>query len=460
MGEKNSLFRVPYKYEARDYQKPFWEAMASGKKRACLTWHRRSGKDLTVWNYMICMAVLKPGNYFYLFPSYSQGRKVIWDGKDREGNTFLSYIHPDLIIGTPNSTMMQIKLRCKRDKNSNEDGKKYSMIQILGSDNYDSIMGTSMQGAVFSEYSIQDPSAWQYMMPILLETGGWAIFVQTPRGHNHGKSLYDMSSQNPSWFCEKLSVEDTIHEGKRVISDEVIEEERKAGTSEDLIQQEFYVSFNMGIDGSFYGWYLEQAEKEERITIVPWKSHMPVYIAMDLGYSDYTSICFFQICQKEIHVIDYFEDQNRDFSYYVKKIKEKPYNYKQYFAPHDAANKSLSTGLSVQEVSGSLGIPLTILPTQQLGLYDGIECVRSAFGSIWIDKTNCAKLVKSLQNYQKIRDPKNHVYRDKPAHTWASHGADAFRYMCISAKLYGNSSGSINDEEYKKMRNKYIPSFT
>jgi len=56
---------------------------------------------------------------------------------------------------------------------------------------------------------MQDPRAWDYMRPILRENGGWAIFDYTPRGKNHGYSLYQMARQNPEWYAEVLSISDT-----------------------------------------------------------------------------------------------------------------------------------------------------------------------------------------------------------------------------------------------------------
>jgi hypothetical protein len=44
---------IPYKYSAREYQKPFWVAMNIKKLlRAVLVWHRRSGKDKTLVNFV------------------------------------------------------------------------------------------------------------------------------------------------------------------------------------------------------------------------------------------------------------------------------------------------------------------------------------------------------------------------------------------------------------------------
>ena len=855
---------MPYDYVARDYQMPFWRAAAQGYKRFCLVWHRRAGKEKTCWNYMLMKAFWEPGIYYYFFPHFSQGRKIIWDGMDKSGKRFLEHVPERLLARKPNSTNMQLTIKCAPDPKKQKG--RTSTVQIIGCNNYDAIVGTNPTGCVFSEYSIQDPNAWQLIRPILAENKGWAIFnfcvapetlvitengmqeisevvpnskpgftdidlnvlgldgynkatcfynggmkstlkittskgyeitctpnhpllsvhgwqlakdysegnylpiqrgkfqfgrkpldisswqrpspkrsggnwkhigadfitpdlfylmgivlaegnIQgpkkgrgayitvansdkevhelllgmgfkeyrtgthftysgnelasffewfglmhtarnkiipprlllcrsgeiasflsgyfdgdgcatkrgnihcdsaskklidtlhvlllgfgivatksvytvaptkrvrvsstvyrlelsrsgscifferigfriarkqsrkyliparfqmgdsdqvpidpiwlreyrkgmdlsqlsrqktfsykkinelsllktdpylrdlldsnyyydtiksivpcvspvydfvipkthsffsnglishnTPRGINHGKVLYDMAESNDDWFCQKLTAEDT-----HAISLEDIDKERQAGMSEDYIQQEFYCSFTLGIEGSYYGWYLQKARNEERIGKVNWSPSTCVNVAMDLGHGDATALVFYQQVGQEIHIIDYYENQGQNFAHYAKIIQDKPYVYGRYYAPSDASSKQLATGLSVQEVSASLGLTLTIIPTVTILIDNGIEAVRSLFGDFWIDETKCSRLIKCLENYQKVRDEKNEVYKERPLHNWASHGSDAVRYLAIAIKLYGQDTRGIDDKEYEKMRNKYLP---
>jgi poly-beta-hydroxyalkanoate depolymerase len=44
---------------------------------------------------------------------------------------------------------------------------------------------------------------------ILAENGGWAVFIYTPRGKNHGHSLYQMAKKSNEWFCQNLTINDT-----------------------------------------------------------------------------------------------------------------------------------------------------------------------------------------------------------------------------------------------------------
>lgn len=438
----NKEITIPHNYLARSYQIPFWDATNEGIKRFCLIWHRRAGKEMTCWNYMISEAFQNVGTYYYLFPHFSQGRKILWDGANKDGFRFLDYIPREAIVGDPNSSEMKIRL------------KNGSLIQIIGTNNYNSIVGTNPRGCVFSEYSLQDPNAWQLIRPILAENEGWAIFNFTPRGLNWAKDLYDMANSNPEWFCQLLTADDT-----NAITREQIEAERQAGMSEDYIQQEFYCSFTLGIEGSYYGKYIQEARDEDRISNVRYDASIPVHVAMDIGFGDSTALVFYQLVGLEVHVIDYYEKNGEPFSHYAEVIKKKKYIYGKFFAPSDADAHHISTGLSVKEVASALDMELTILPTTQLPLENGIEAVRSLFRNTWIDQTKCQQLIKCLENYVKIFDEKNSVYKNRPLHNWSSHGADAFRYMALAVKLWSHGTKGVDDKEYEKMRNKYLPRF-
>jgi hypothetical protein len=74
--EEVKTITLPYNFIPRDYQLPLFEAMDRGIKRAVLSYHRRGGKDLACWNLMLKKAMERVGNYFYIFPEYSQARKV------------------------------------------------------------------------------------------------------------------------------------------------------------------------------------------------------------------------------------------------------------------------------------------------------------------------------------------------------------------------------------------------
>lgn len=388
-------------------------------------------------------ACQKVGIYYYFFPHFSQGRKILWDGVDKDGFRLLNHIPEHLVDGSPNSTEMKVRL------------KNGSLIQIIGSNNIDSIVGTNPIGCIFTEYSLQDPVAWQLIRPILVENGGWAVFNFTPRGNNHAKELFDMAQRNPEWYCQLLTIKDT-----GVVSEKDIQRERDAGMSEDFIQQEFYCSFTLGVEGSYYAKYVEEAREEDRISNIPWAKQSRVYTAWDIGYGDSCAIIFYQLVGQEIHIIDYYESQGEGLPHYAGILKEKAYIYADHFAPHDIDSHAFSSGLSAREVGSGLGIKFVTLPTLKLRLEDGIEAVRGLFPRVWIDESKCKQLIRCLENYRKEFDSRMEVYKERPRHDKWSHGADAMRYLAIAVKLHvDNGRTGVDDKQSEEWFRKFNPRF-
>lgn len=415
---------LPYNWEPRNYQLPLWTFLEGGGKRAVAVWHRRAGKDATALNWTVTSAIQRPGLYWHLLPTYNQGRKIVWDGMTREGKPFLDAWPKDLIKSANNTDM---KLETVNG----------SMWQVIGTDYVDRLVGANPVGCIFSEYSLQDPRAWDLIRPILLENGGWALFIYTPRGKNHGYKMFQLAQQNtPKWFSEILTVGQT-----KVVSIGDINDERQAGMSEELIQQEFYCSFEAGTAGSYYLYQIMKAKGEGRITNLPIHSDIPVNTYWDLGMDDSTSIVFTQDVGREIHCIDYIEESGEGLPYYAKKLSEKPYIYGTHHAPHDIKVRELSTGRSRLQSARKLGINFEIAKKIQYK-EDGIEAVRTIFPHCFFDIKRCSRLIDSLENYKKEWDERRKVFISTPVRDWATHGADAFQTLAISHQFRSNRIGS------------------
>lgn len=224
---------IPHQFNPRPYQLNLLKALDSGTKRAIIFWHRRSGKDKTCFNYLVRCASLKVGTYFYLLPTYSQAKKVIWDNIDNDGFRMLDHIPKELIKGT-NATELKIELI------------NGSIIQLIGADVFkDSAVGTNPIGVVFSEWPISSPQAWDYLRPILAANGGWVIFNGTSRGKNHAWQMLQRAKDDPTWFSEVLTVDDT-----NAIPKEALEAERREAP-QAIFDQEYYCKFIDGA-GSFF----------------------------------------------------------------------------------------------------------------------------------------------------------------------------------------------------------------
>jgi len=418
-----------FKYEPRWYQRPVLKAMANGVKRGAMVWHRRSGKDLTMVNGITVQAMKRVGAYYYFFPTYGQGRKVIWEGRTKDGVRFLDYIPKELIDGKPNETEMRIPLV------------NGSSIQIIGTDNMDHVVGTNPLGCVFSEYSLQNPKAYDLMRPVLRENGGWAWFVYTPRGRNHGYRLWKMAKGRPgTWFSSMLTVNDTFLDAERmqpVITADDLEEERLEGMDEDLLNQEYYCSFDGATQGSYYGPQIALVYKQDRVGFFPWVSQLPVYTAWDIGIGDATAIWFFQLIGEEIRMIDFYEASGKGLDHYAKVLKDREYAYAEHWMPHDIEARELGTGKARIEIARNLGLkPIRVAP--RMDIDDGIAAVRKIFSRLRFNERACNQQeyaghsgFDAIAFYHKKWDDDKHCYALKPEHDWSSHAADALRTLAL-----------------------------
>lgn len=182
------------------------------------------------------------GTYWHLFPEQAQARKAIWNGIDGQGRKILNQVFPGFSLAQSRRSSGGIVKRVSNQEMLVE-LQTGSLWQMAGSDNYDSLVGSNVVGVVFSEWSLANPLAWDYIRPILLENGGWAMFIYTPRGRNHGYTTFQMALNNEKWIADRKTIE---HTGR--LTEEDIQEERDSGMSENKIQQEYYCDFEAEMD--------------------------------------------------------------------------------------------------------------------------------------------------------------------------------------------------------------------
>lgn len=424
--------RIPHGWTARDYQWPLWEYLEKGGTRAVAVWHRRAGKDLFAINRIAKCMVDRPGLYWHCFPTYNQGRKIAWDGFTKAGRKFRDAF-PAQLVAKESINEMRIEMRPMGWNKELQEPYPGGIYQVVGSDDPDRLVGANPFGIVFSEWSIMNPAVWDLVAPILAENGGWALFIYTARGHNHGFTLLETAKKNPKrWFHQILTVRDTFHEGKAAVDEKELINAVADGMSPEMIQQEFYCSFEAPLVGAFYGTQMTKAREEGRIGKVPYDPALLVDTWWDLGMNDETVIWFTQTYGKEERIIDYFSDEGEGLAYYAKELGKKPYAYGTHTAPHDITVRELGTGKSRLEVAAKLGIKFRVAP--KLEVIDGIEASRNLLNSCWFDEEKCQRGIECMTSYQKVWDEEKKIFLKAPLHNWASHGADAFRTWAVARR--------------------------
>ena len=424
------------RFRPRPYQIPICQAFEEkGYKKLLIVLARRAGKDIVCFNLMVRAALKRVGLYFYILPTYSQARKVMFEGFTCEGQKIMAFIPDELILKT-NIQQMSVTLI------------NQSIIQFVGSENFDSLRGTNPVGCVFSEYAYQHPQAYPTLRPILLNNDGWAIFVSTPFGENHFYTLYEIAKDNPQeWFTYFKTVVDTKH-----ISEEQIQKEIDSGEiSPDLAAQEYFCSFKIGSIGSYYSKYVNNMELNHQIGLVDWEPNYPVFSAWDIGMADSTAILMFQVIDRQVNIIDMYQNSDVGMEHYINVLQAKPYTWSKHFGPHDLAQREFTSGLSRMEKAARLGFKFLLAPN--ISIIDGIESVRTTLPRTYIDEVKCKLLITALKNYRKEYDPETKTYKNHPFHDNHSHLCDAMRYLCLC--LPKCKSGS-NAQELEKRYNEVV----
>lgn len=425
---------LPYQWAPRPHQVQLWEYLKGGGTRAVVCAHRRWGKDDVALHYTSCAAHQRVGNYGHMLPEYAQGRKAIWDAVNpHSGKKRIDEAFPAALRAQVNDQEMKIRFR------------NGSSWQVIGADNYNSLMGTSFAGIVKSEEALSNPAAWAYLSPILRENHGWALFISTPRGHNHFESMLAMARTTPGWYAELAPADVT-----GVFSTDDLAEELRSLQSlhgddfgQAVWRQEYFCSFDAAIPGSIWGDCVTKAELDGRIVDFDLDPTQPVYTAWDLGRTDDTAIWWYQFRGAMIDILDHHSSSLKDMPFYLRLLAQKREQhgctYARHWLPHDARPRTLAAGgksILQQCHDGAKADPAlgSFAIGKRLDVQEGIQAARATFPFCRFHKTRCAAGINSLRQYHRERDEEKKVFIDKPAHDWSSHDADAFRYLSLSWK--------------------------
>jgi hypothetical protein len=468
--EQITEFCMPYhpdpdeEYRPRDYQKELWEQLFNrytekdfdlgicakediGKiryvdgsiiskrfRRMILVWHRRAGKDINTWQMFLLCAVLQPGVYYYMLPTIAQGRKAIFDTIANDGTKFIDYLPKQLYLNGVGWNKQEMKIEI--DLGEVNGVKRTSIIQILGSDNYDRIVGTNPKGIVFSEFALCNPVAWDFFRPILRANNGFAWFISTPRGKNHFFHLVERAKELVnSWFVSIKTIDDT----KIVVSKEQYLEEIEEGMEEAKARQEYYCDFNAPVKGTYYSDLINKVYDDGRYEVFFPNKSKPCFIAFDIGMNDTTCLTFWQETEDGFDIIDFYENNGEALDHYVKYIQKWEITNEifvsELYFPHDMAVNEFAGGKKRIEVAKTAMPDKRCFILDKTPIQEGIDCVRRVLGYCRFRKKeknkNILRLLDSLANYRKVFNDKTQQYNETPLHDWASNPADSFRYFSL-----------------------------
>jgi len=343
----------------------------------------------------------------YISPQYSQSKRVAWQIlKDySKGIPGVEYNESELKMTLPNGVRTY----------------------LLGAADPAPIRGLGLYHAACDEIAQWPRSAWsEVIRPALTDHEGSADFIGTPFGMNNlFYELYQQGQGTDYWDSALLKWDDT-----RAIRASEIRQIRKE-ISEEAFDQEYNCSFTAAVRGAFYGKLMAHAEREGRITHVPYEPQLPVHTSWDIGVADSTVVVFWQVMRGgEIRMINSREYQNCGLQEIKKDLDGLPYAYGEHYAPHDIKVREWGgSGQSRLETAKSLGIRFRVV--RNIPVRDGIEAVRMLLPRVWFNRETCFTTIEGLKTYRTEWNDEREVFNLTPLHSWESHHADAVRMFAV-----------------------------
>lgn len=438
--------RITTGYKPRPLQERLHRSLKRFNVVVC---HRRWGKTVFSLNEMIDQGLRNQKHnpqYAYIAPTYKQAKMVAWEYiQDFTKNI------PGVEVNKQELTVTIMRQGVKNAE-TGEWVKEPDKIKfmLLGADSPDSLRGIYLDGAILDEYAQCDPIVWgQIIRPALADRKGWAIFIGTPKGQNHFYHRFIKAQKRPeSWYTivSKASESGVLDQSE---IDEMV-----GDMEPDEIEQELECSFTAAVLGSYYGKIINEMRNSvpARITDVPFNPGFPIATFWDIGIGDHCTIWFRQRVGQNFNYIDYYENNGKGVDHYVKVlralskpvghvtdvdgvlIRGKEYEYARHIWPHDGNQREFSTGNTRIETAREKGLnPIEIQARQAID--DRVDASRKMLrGNCFIDKTNCARGLECLQNFQKEWDSKLMMFKNKPKHDWSSHASDSFGYSALDTK--------------------------
>ena len=442
---------LPHNWSPRPDQMGIWNYLERGGKRLDVVAHRRFGKDDISLHWAATAAHQKVGTYWHMLPQAAQARKAIWDAVNpRTGKRRIDEAFPKELRAATREQEMMIVF------------KNGSTWQVLGSDNYDSYVGSPPIGVVFSEWSLAKPAAWAYVRPILLENGGTAIFIWTPRGRNHATRAFEARERDPSWYTARIptchidatdysKAQRSLLDPNMTMCTAVFTREQMLQELRELVEEagspteglakfcsEYLVDFDSAVPGAYYATELQAAHTAGRVGDFPYDPKILVDTAWDLGIDDYTAIWFFQRFANKVRFIDYYEVSDVGLDTIVKEGLNNPrsmhYKYGMHYLPHDVMVREIGAGGQTRKATlhklglGTIRVGVARDPEER------ISAVRRLIPFMEFNADTTQTGLDHVKQYRKRWNQSLGVFVG-PLHDEHSHAADAMGEAAINAKI-------------------------
>ena len=395
---------------------PQMELLKNFKQFNIFECHRRLGKThISMW-ILLTQALQNTfpnARYAFVSPEAKQGDRNVGD------------MLAELCMKIPGTTIYKAEKKIKLANGA--------QIYVLGIKNEDSLRGGFWDGIILDEFRDMDNAEYSWnsvIRPSLLkwenkERKGWVLITTTPPQKKHYYTeLYNMALTDPDWNVLRFPVTKS-----GLFTEEEIEKERR-GMNPTSFAIEMMCSHEIPAEGAYFTGSILQASEQGRIgTNVCYDQTHDVSVSLDLGI-DGTAIWFSQVVSGEYKVIDYKQDLSTDkkIGYFIQYLNSLPYRYNAIYLPHDTVKQNQLTEKTIfGEFKAAFGA--IVVPLQREPVAAGIYRTNTNFYKCYFNAVKCREGLQALREYSPKKDASKSSFTNKVDHNWASHGADAFRYL-------------------------------
>ena len=194
-------------------------------------------------------------------------------------------------------------------------------------------------------------------------------------------------------------------------------------------------AFEQALEGAYFAHELLAAAKQKRIGAFPFVPSAPVNTFWDLGRNDLNTIWLHQFVDGYHRFIGYYENSGEFIGHYISWLKEwaseRNAVFGEHYIPHDGDRQSLWLEGGTLAVMEGLKFRPNVVE-RPANKAESISAARSKLAQSVFDEAGCAAGLKRLRAYRKEWDDLRGVWKDKPRHDEASHGADGYQTFATS----------------------------
>ena len=386
-----------------------------------LGWRGQKGKDEVALHRTACAAFERVAGYWHMLPEYSQARKAIWDAVNpHSGKRRIDEAFPPEIRKATRAQEMQIEFL------------NGSTWQVVGSDRFDSLVGSAPAGIVYSEWALANPNARAYLRPIVAENQGWQIFITTPRGRNHALTTLNAAKKDPRAFAQVLDATDTgVFTGPGLeleLASYIAEFGEDYGRSK--FEQEYLCSFDAANLGAILARQIGISEKVGRIRpdVEFDPLGQPLQITADIGRRDSSTWWFWQPAIGGYRVVDYDGGWGIDAEEWCDRLAKRIASYERHghktalgtiWLPHDARAKTFSAKRSAVEIFASYFGADKVQITPNSKISDRVNAARVLTPRVEFNSVKCEKGLDGLRSWSYKYDEEAKIFSSEPEHDWA-----------------------------------------